>query len=181
MNDNEIDENYRSDSDSSLIDGSNVKSDSSEYQNNHWANYLLAPQESETSFGVIKDSTFDVDKYSHLCVKTYIQLSPLIWYQVHLEHMLHEHRNVSNCLQDKINEVHCDKGLDLSQVTCYRRNQLLKILAEAYTLIHLKPKIVNVPLTNPVLFAAVAVFDLKASILDMLHDEKLMSNQHVAP
>ena len=84
-------------------------------------------------------------------------MSPLIWYQFHLEHMLHEHQNVSNCLQDKINEVikvHCDKGLDLSQVTCYRRNQLLKILAEAYNLIHLKPKIANVPLTNPALFVA---------------------------
>ena len=106
-------------------------------------------------------------------------MSPFIWYQINLEHMLHEHQNVSNYLQDKINEVlniHCDKGLYLSQVTCYRRNQLLTILAEAYNLIHLKPKIVNVPLTNPALFAAVAVFDLKASILDILHDEKLMSN-----
>ena len=54
-------------------------------------------------------------------------------------------------------------------------------MAEAYNLIHLKPKIVNVPLTNPALFAAVAVFDLKASILDILHDEKLMSNEHFAP
>ena len=48
-------------------------------------------------------------------------------------------------------------------------------------LIHLKPKIANIPLTNPALFAAVAVFDLKASILDILHDEKLMSNEHFAP
>ena len=88
--------------------------------------------------------------------------------------MLHEHRNVSNCLQDKINEVikgHCDKGLNLSQVTCYRRNQLSKILAEAYNLIHLKPKMVNVPLTNQALFGAVPVFDLKAPIRDILHDE----------
>ena len=35
LNDYEIDENDRSDSDSSLIECSNVKSDSSEYQNNH--------------------------------------------------------------------------------------------------------------------------------------------------
>ena len=79
--------------------------------------------------------------------------------------MVHEHQNVSNCLQDKINEVikvHCDKGLDLSQVTWYRRNQLLNILVEAYNLIHLKQQIVNFPLTNPALFAAVTVFDLKS-------------------
>ena len=69
----------------------------------------------------------------------------------------------------------------MAKVTCYTRNQLLKILVEAYNLIHLKPKIVNVPLTNLSLFAAVAVFDLKASILDILHDEKIMSNEHVAP
>ena len=37
LNDYEIDENDISDSDSSLIECSNVKSDSSEYQNNHWA------------------------------------------------------------------------------------------------------------------------------------------------
>ena len=49
----------------------------------------------------------------------------------------------------------------MAQVTCYTRNQLLNILAEAYNLIHLKPKMVNVPLANPALFAAVAVFDLK--------------------
>ena len=41
LNDNEIDEHYRSDSDSSLINGTNVKSDSSEYQNNHWFNFYL--------------------------------------------------------------------------------------------------------------------------------------------
>ena len=61
------------------------------------------------------------------------------------------------------------------------KESTLKILAEAYNLIHLKPKMVNVPLANPALFAAVAVFDLKASILDILHDEKLMSNKNVAP
>ena len=48
-------------------------------------------------------------------------------------------------------------------------------------LIHLKPNMANVPLINPALFAAVAVFDLKASILNILHDEKLMSNQYFAP
>ena len=180
MNDCEFDENDVFDSDSSLIEFTNVKSDSSEYQTNHWADDLVGPQESPKVFGNNQESTFDVDKYSHLIVRKSIQLSPLIWYQVHLEHMLHEHRNVSNCLQDKINEVikiHCDKGLDMAQVTCYTRNQLLKILAEAYNLIHLKPKIVNVPLANPALHAAVAVFDLKASILDILHDEKLMSHE----
>ena len=39
LNDYEFDENDVFDSDSSLIEFSNVKSDSSEYQNNHWANY----------------------------------------------------------------------------------------------------------------------------------------------
>ena len=46
LNDYEIDENDEndiSDSDSSLIECSNVKSDSSEYQNNHWADDLVAP------------------------------------------------------------------------------------------------------------------------------------------
>ena len=98
--------------------------------------------------------------------------------------MLHDHQNVSNCLQDKINEVikvHCDKGLDLSQVTWYGKNQLLNILAEENNLIHLKPKIINVPLTNQALFAAVTMFDLKASIMDILHDEKLMTHQHFSP
>ena len=61
LNDYEIDETDISDSDSLLIECSNVKSDSSEYQNNHWANYLVAPQESETSVGNNKESTFDVD------------------------------------------------------------------------------------------------------------------------
>ena len=96
LNDYEFDENDVFGSDTSLIEFSNVKSDSSEYQNNHWADYLVAPQESETSVGNNKESTLDVDKYSHLSVRKSIQLSPLIWYQVHLEHMLHEHRNVSN-------------------------------------------------------------------------------------
>ena len=159
-------------------------SEESEYQNNHWADYLVPPHKSETSLGNNKESTFDIDKYSHLSVRKSIQLSSLIWYQVHLEHMLHERQNVSNCLQDKINEVikvHCDKGLDMAKVTCYTRNQLLKILAKAYNLIHLKPKMVIAPLANLALFAAVAVFDLKASILDILHDEKLMPNENVAP
>ncbi len=58
---------------------------------------------------------------------------------------------------------------------------MLNILAKAYNLIQLKPNIVNVPLTNPSLFMAVAVFDLKASILDILHDEKLMLANNFAP
>ena len=59
LNDYEIDENDISDSDSSLIEYSNVKSDSSEYQTNHWADDLVGPQESPIVFGNNQESTFD--------------------------------------------------------------------------------------------------------------------------
>ena len=44
LDDYEFDENDVFDSDSSLIEFSNVESDSSEYQTNHWADDLVAPQ-----------------------------------------------------------------------------------------------------------------------------------------
>ena len=178
LEDNTYEEQYSSDSETDQ----NFNSKST--QNDHWANSLVSTDPFNTNDDLPTETELDVDKYNHLCTKKSVEMSPLIWYQVHLEHVLHEHRNVSNCLQDKINSViksHCEKGLDLSQVTCYSRKQLLNILAKAYNLIQLKPSIVNVPLTNPSLFAAVAVFDLKASILDILHDEKLMLADNFAP
>ena len=185
LEDNTYNEQHSSDSETSLIHN-DPNLNSKNTQNDHWANSLFSSETpSNTNDDLHTETTvLEVDKYSHLCTKKSVEMSPLIWYQVHLEHVLHEHRNVSNCLQDKINAVtklHCEKGLDLSQATCYSRKQLLNILAKAYNLIQLKPSIVNVPLTNPALFAAVAVFDLKASILDILHDEKLMLDNNFAP
>ena len=41
LNDNELDEHYRSDYDSLLVNDSKVNSDVSEHQNNYWAIFLI--------------------------------------------------------------------------------------------------------------------------------------------
>ena len=53
-------------------------------------------------------------------------------------------------------------------------------MAKLYNLHHLKPKIFQVPLANPPLFASVAAFDLKAQIIHLLHDSKLMIQPNFA-
>ena len=48
-------------------------------------------------------------------------------------------------------------------------------MANIYNLHHPKPKIIQVPLANLALFALVAVFDLKAQIIHLLHNTDLMT------
>ena len=104
-------------------------------QNDHWANSLVSTDQFNINDDLPTETELEVDKYNHLCTKKSVEIYPLIWYQVYLEHVLHEHRNVSSCLQDKINvgtKLHCEKGFDLSQVSCYSQKQLLSILSKAY-------------------------------------------------
>ena len=60
------------------------------------------------------------------------------------------------------------------------QNQLIETLAKNYNLHHLKPKIFQVPLANPALFVSVAVFDLKAQIIHLLHYTNLMTQHNIA-
>ena len=86
-------------------------------------------------------------------------------------------------LQEKINEIivcHSKKGLDLSNVKCYSNKRLIQTVATIYNLHHLKPQIIQVPLANPALFASVAVFDLKAQIIHLLHNNDLMTPENFA-
>lgn len=53
-------------------------------------------------------------------------------------------------------------------------------MAKIYNLHYLKPRIIQVPLANPVLFVSVAVFDLKAQIIHLLCDTNLMTQDNFA-
>ena len=118
-------------------------------------------------------STIHNSVNAHLCPKKKVQITPLLMYQIHLQYTLNQVHNMTLSLQDKINEIivsHSKKGLDLSNVKCYSKKRLIQTVATIYNLHHLKPQIIQVPLANPALFASVAVFDLKAQIIHLLHN-----------
>ena len=103
LEDINYDEQYSLDSETSLINDPQFNNKDS--QNDHWVNPLSASELSNTKDDFPTETKLEVDKYNHLCTKKYVVMSPLVWYRVRLEHVLHQHRNVSNCLQDKINAV----------------------------------------------------------------------------
>ena len=76
-------------------------------------------------------------------------LPPATMYQVHLERTIQSHRKVDLGLADHINEVvclHSKRGVDIPNSQLLSRDNLINILAKAYNLHHLKPKICPVKL-----------------------------------
>ncbi len=117
------------------------------------------------------------DKIVYKC-----DLPPSVLYQVHLEHVIRGHRVVDLSLLDdvtKIVQLHVSRGLDLKSSKLYTREQLVRILSDAFNMRGMKPKIVKVPVSNGC--ASVAVFDVKNVLLSLLHDTKLMKPENFAP
>ena len=98
-----------------------------------------------------------------------------------MEHVIRRHRDVDLSLSDDVNTVvkqHLCRGLDLKNSKLYTREQLVNVLAEAFNMKQLKPKIVRVPTLNG--YASVPVFDVKAQLLSLLHDPSIMTEANFA-
>ena len=139
---------------------------------------------SDTSFHVNnEDSTPQTaglpDSFDKLLFEC--DLPPSVIYQIHMEHVLRSHRDVDLSLLDDINSIvhlHLSRGVDLKNSKIYPRKQLVKVLTNAFNMKGLKPKIVKVPISNG--FASVAVFDVKAQLLSLLHDPSIMKEENFA-
>jgi len=108
-------------------------------------------------------------------------LPPILMYQIHMEHVIRSHRNVDLSLLDDVNRIvqlHSSRGVDLSNSKLYTREQLVSILTGAFNMKEMKPKIVKVPISNG--YASVAVFDVKAQLLSLLHDPTIMHKDNFA-
>ena len=112
-----------------------------------------------------------------------VKLPPILLYQIDLEHMIRSHRSIDLSLHDKINAVverHSWYGMNMSESALYSRKALLKVLTKVFNLHESKPTIVRVPVSMNTSHASVAVFNVKARLLSILHDENLMQPQNFA-
>ena len=71
--------------------------------------------------------------------------------------------------------------LDFNAFTTLKRDILLQRLSDAYNLQHLKPTIYKVFIQEKTVLTSVAVFDLHAQILSIVHNAKLMQQENFAP
>jgi len=93
------------------------------------------------------------------------------------------HREVDLSISDDMHDVvqhHAANGLDFNSLSVLKRDQLLKRVAEVYNLKCLKPKIYKIPIQEQTLVTSVGVFDLCAQILSIVHNAKLIQEQHFA-
>ena len=112
------------------------------------------------------------------------QLIPALLYQIHMEYKIHGHREVDLCLSDDIHAVvqqHAENGLDFKSMKIVSRKNLLKRVAEVYNLTTLAPKIYKIKVQNNTLLTSVAVFNLRAQVLSILHNNELMQPHNFAP
>ena len=110
------------------------------------------------------------------------ELPPATLYQIHLERTIRSHRNVDLSITEHCNDVvclHLRRGVDIANSKLMSRSSLVKALADGYNLNHLKPKICSVKLCSGNM-AHVAVFNLRAQIMSILQDRKLMKWENFA-
>ena len=111
-------------------------------------------------------------------------LTPSLLYQAHLEYKIRGHREVDLSLADDIHKVvqrHSANHLDFNAFTTLKRDILLQRLSGVYNLQHLKPTIYKVLIQEKTVLTSVAVFDLHAQILSIVHNAKLMQQENFAP
>ena len=122
----------------------------------------------------------DEKKYQ---IKYNVQLTPSMLYQIDLEHTLRRHRNVDLSLHDEINEVmerHASRGVKLSESKVYKRERLVEELTMAFNLYESKPTIIRVPISRNTSLASVAIFNVEARLLSILHNANLMQEGNFA-
>ena len=109
------------------------------------------------------------------------QFNDATLFQIHLEHAIHNHREVDKSVMDdviKIIQLHASRGLNLSTAQLVSRETLVKMIAQSFNLHHLKPRIVKVPISHGT--ASVGVFDLKSKLCSILHNPELMKAENIA-
>ena len=145
---------------------------------------FASPYDSDSSFHVNNEdasiqSTGIPDSFNKILFQC--DLPPSVVYQIHMEHVIRCHRDVDLSLLDDVNEIvhlHVSRGLDLKNSKLYTRDQLVNVIAEAFNLKQLKPKIVKVPTLDG--YASVPVFDVKSQLLSLLHDPSIMKEENFA-
>ena len=103
-----------------------------------------------------------------------------------MEYKIRGHREVDLSLTDDIHDVvqrHSANGLDFNAFIMLKRDILLQqlSLSDVYNLQHLKLTIYKVLIQEKNVLTSVAVFDLHAQILSIVHNAKLMQQENVAP
>ena len=107
-------------------------------------------------------------------------LTPSLLYQAHLEYKMRGHREVDLSITEDINDVvqrHAANGLDFTAFLTLRRDILLQRLSDVYNLQHLKPTIYKVLIQEKNVLTSVAVFDLHAQVLSIVHNANLMQQE----
>jgi len=136
----------------------------------------------DTEFSIECDNTsFSTKHYQFHCD---LNPPPGVKFCIHLQHILSSHRGVDLKLYDEIVDLikfHATTHeTDFSTNKLYHRNELTKTLSELYNLGVLEPQLHQVTLFDAST-VTVPVFDVKAVILSILHDPKLMRQQNFAP
>ena len=101
-----------------------------------------------------------------------------------MEYKIRGHREVDLCLSNDIHDVvkqHAENGLDFKSMTMLSRKNLLKRVVEVYNLTTLGPEVYKMQVHENTLLTSVAVFDLRAQVLSILHNNQLMQPKHFAP
>jgi len=152
-----------------------VAVDSYEPSDNSVSNEGSTGEESPGNSAVLGLSdTFDKMKFK-------AQLPKSVLYQIHMQNEIHSHRDVDLSILDdvtRITQLHANRGVDMKNAKMYTRDQLLEIIEENFNLHHLKPKLVKVPTEDG--YVSVGVFNVKAQILSILHDPKIMHEDNFA-
>jgi len=78
-------------------------------------------------------------------------------------------------------QQHDENCLDFKSMKMLSRKNLLKRVAEVYNLITLAPTIYKIEVRENTLLTSVAVFDLRAQVLSILHNNQLMKPHNFAP
>jgi len=123
--------------------------------------------EDEINLPQVRDETIKYDG----------QLTLALLYQTHMEYKVRGHHEVDLCLSDDIHHVvqqYAENGLDCKSMKMLTRKKQLKRVAEVYNLTTLKPKIYKIQVCENPLLTSVAVFDLRAQVLSILHNKELM-------
>jgi len=108
---------------------------------------------------------------------------PGIKFGIHLQHILSTHRGVDLKLYDEIIDLikyHASTQVtDFTTNKLYHRQELTTTVANLYNLTKLQPTLHNVTLSDSSI-VSVPVFNVKAIILSMLHDSRLMQPHNFA-
>jgi len=106
-----------------------------------------------------------------------------IKFGIHLQHILSSHRGVDLKLYDEIIDLikyHAStQATDFTNNKLYHRQELTTTVAKLYNLTELQPTLHNVTLSDSSV-VSVPVFNVKAVILSMLHDKRLMQPHNFA-